>query len=57
MLVEREAQQALDAQALTFRRLTRNLITFEHSSTSDDSDYQQHLDRLLSKRTTRLPKP
>jgi len=47
MLVEREAQQALDAQALTFRRLTRNvLVTFEHSSTSDDSDYQQHLDRL-----------
>jgi len=26
MPVEREAQQALDAQALTFRRLTRNVI-------------------------------
>jgi len=57
MLVEREAQQALDAQALTFRRLTRNvLVTFEHSSTSDDSDYQQHLDRLLEQTTNPLAK-
>ncbi len=57
MLLETEAKQMLDAQALTFRRMTRNiLVTFEHSSTSDDVDYQQHLDRLLEQTSNPLAK-
>lgn len=50
MLLETEAKQLLDAQELAFRRVSRNiLITFEHSSTSDDGDYQRHLDHLLER--------
>lgn len=57
MLLEVEAKQVLDSQALAFRRMTRNaLVTFEHSSNSDDSEYQHHLDRLLEQTTNPLAK-
>lgn len=57
MLLEADATQMLNAQELAFRRVSRNvLITFEHSSTSDDSDYQRHLDYLLEQATNPLAK-
>jgi len=57
MLVEAEAHQALSAMELGFRRLTRNfIVTFEHSSTSDDAEYQRYLDRHLKKTTNPLAK-
>lgn len=57
MLLETEAKQLLDAQELAFRRVSRNiLITFEHSSTSDDGDYQRHLDHLLEQASNPLAK-
>lgn len=57
MLLESQAKQALDAQELAFRRLSRNVrVTFEHCSTSDDAEYQQYLDRLLEQTTNPLAK-
>lgn len=56
-LVEKEAQQILAAQELAFRRFSRNVrVTFEHSSTSDDAEYQRHLDHLLEQATNPLAK-
>lgn len=57
MLLEEEAATALDAQELGFRRMTRNVtLTFEHTSTSEDDEYQRHLDRLLEQADNPLAK-
>lgn len=56
-LVEADAEAALRAQELTLRRISRNtLITFEHTSTSDDFQFQRHLDGLLEQATNPLAK-
>ena len=57
MLLEVEAREALKGVELGFRRITRNVVmTFEHSSTSDDGEYQRHLDRLLEQASNPLAK-
>ena len=57
LLLEQEALVALNAQELAFRRMTRNLlVTFEHSSTSDDFEYQSALDRQIEQTTNPLVK-
>lgn len=57
MLLEADAKEALNGQELAFRRMSRNvLLTFEHSSTSDDVDYQRHLDYLLEQASNPLAK-
>ena len=57
MLLEVEAREALKGLELGFRRMTRNVVvTFDHSSTSDDGEYQRHLDRLLEQASNPLAK-
>lgn len=57
MLLEKEAQSAIGSLELGFRRMTRNhLLTFEHTSTSEDDEYQRHLDRLLEQADNPLAK-
>jgi hypothetical protein len=57
MLLEVEARESVKNLGMGFRRMTRNIVlTFEHSSTSDDGEYQRHLDRLLEQASNPLAK-